>query len=741
MSIASAIQNAQTKIAAAYTACDNKGATMPTAANQNLSNLATTIGTIPTGGGPTPATPQYTVTWYDYDGTVLKTETVDEGGSSTAPTVPSHQLLTFREWVHGNTITNVTQDYFNIARHAYIGEELVLKVNIDASLEYKLTVGVYKASNLDPVVFDWGDGTSDTHTENNRNAIMTHTYSSAFTGFVKVYSSSGANIQNLNNNSTFREAGVEEYYCGSKFVLQDRAWWGRWNPYLKAIVLPDSLTTLYSELCSSFIPKVIALPTTLTTINSGNLLAIKYYKPFAIEAINIPSSVTSIGNSFLQDLSSLKYVTSTINATSIGTNCFRYCENLSGDITFTNVTTFNNGGVFAYCYKLRKVVIQQGSFTSLANTNGGFFDSCYELEEVVFPTSMSTLTTLGNNTFGNCYKLTEIKNLPTSITTIGDGTFHHCSLLVSISLTSISSTGKGVFRYCSNLESVTLGGTYTTLGNNNGGYFDTCVSLKTVTLPSSLSITTIESSAFYGCENLETITNFPKNATTIGDSAFYNCKSLTTAIEFTNVTSLGKRLFYGCQKVQSIKLGGTFTALTSVSSQGVFQNCESLTSVEIPNTVTSYDVATFQNCYSLSLVPLPTSLTTIGNSAFNSLSSLTSLTIPDTVTSINQYFCAYCSNLRSLHIGLNTTIANASGWLQYCINLREVDCTSGWIPNTTFNCANDLVTSDSWETFFTHLGDNTGNASKTLKIGQINLNKLSNAQKEIATNKNYVLSS
>lgn len=48
MSIATAIQNARTKIAAAYTSCDNKGATMPVAANQNLSNLATTIDSIPT---------------------------------------------------------------------------------------------------------------------------------------------------------------------------------------------------------------------------------------------------------------------------------------------------------------------------------------------------------------------------------------------------------------------------------------------------------------------------------------------------------------------------------------------------------------------------------------------------------------------------------------------------------------------------------------------------------------------
>lgn len=51
MSIASAIENAQAKIAAAYTACSNKGATMPASADRNLSNLASTIASITTGGG------------------------------------------------------------------------------------------------------------------------------------------------------------------------------------------------------------------------------------------------------------------------------------------------------------------------------------------------------------------------------------------------------------------------------------------------------------------------------------------------------------------------------------------------------------------------------------------------------------------------------------------------------------------------------------------------------------------
>ena len=50
MSIASAISTKQTQVAACYTACNSKGATMPASGSQNLSNLASTIGTITVGG-------------------------------------------------------------------------------------------------------------------------------------------------------------------------------------------------------------------------------------------------------------------------------------------------------------------------------------------------------------------------------------------------------------------------------------------------------------------------------------------------------------------------------------------------------------------------------------------------------------------------------------------------------------------------------------------------------------------
>ena len=111
MSIASAISNAQSKVAAAYTACNNKGATMPAAANQNLSNLATTIGTISTGGSANLTT--LSVTPSKTAQTILPTSPVDGYNQVNVSAVTSSidSNITAGNIRNGVTILGVTGTY------------------------------------------------------------------------------------------------------------------------------------------------------------------------------------------------------------------------------------------------------------------------------------------------------------------------------------------------------------------------------------------------------------------------------------------------------------------------------------------------------------------------------------------------------------------------------------------------------------------------------------------------------
>ena len=114
------------------------------------------------------------------------------------------------------------------------------------------------------------------------------------------------------------------------------------------------------------------------------------------------------------------------------------------------------------------------------------------------------------------------------------------------------------------------------------------------------SITSIGSSAFYGCSALTSVT-IPVGVTSIGDSAFERCTSLASVAIPSSVESIGNRAF--CE-------------------------CVSLTSVTVPEGVTSIGYSAFYGCTSLASATIPSSVTTIGRWAFEGCTSLESITVP-----------------------------------------------------------------------------------------------------------------
>ena len=91
-------------------------------------------------------------------------------------------------------------------------------------------------------------------------------------------------------------------------------------------------------------------------------------------------------------------------------------------------------------------------------------------------------------------------------------------------------------------------------------------------------------------------------------------------------------------------------------SNYAFYDCDSLTSVVIPDSVTTIGSYAFRDCDSLTSVVIPDSVTSIGSYAFYSCSRLTSVVIPDSVTSIGSYAFYSCYRLTSV------TLTNPEGW-------------------------------------------------------------------------------
>ena len=130
--------------------------------------------------------------------------------------------------------------------------------------------------------------------------------------------------------------------------------------------------------------------------------------------------------------------------------------------------------------------------------------------------------------------------------------------------------------------------------------------------------------------------------TSIGDYAFSRCSSLTSITIPEGVTSIESGVFYGCSSLTSITIPEGVTSIES----GVFYGCSSLTSITIPNGVTSIDYRAFYDCTSLTSITIPDGVTSIESGVFYDCTSLTSITIPEGVTSIGDKAFGSCNSLK-----------------------------------------------------------------------------------------------
>ena len=166
--------------------------------------------------------------------------------------------------------------------------------------------------------------------------------------------------------------------------------------------------------------------------------------------------------------------------------------------------------------------------------------------------------------------------------------------------------------------------------------FYDCDNLQSVSLPETLKV--INEGAFYYCENLKTLGHtddgvLPKGLTSIGVKAFYFCEALEGDLVIPEgVTSLSAGIFYNAYTLTSITIPDTVTSMDANGDQ--FANCTAVTSVTLSKNLTELPKTAFFTCKSLKHLPDLSNVTSVGTSCFAGCAALEEMVIPESLTFI-----------------------------------------------------------------------------------------------------------
>ena len=419
-----------------------------------------------------------------------------------------------------------------------------------------------------------------------------------------------------------------------------------------------------------------------------------------VSSVFIPATVRSIGDSAFSYCNALTTVTFAEGSQlkSIGRAAFYGTEHAYPrfkEIKIPDSVETIGNGAFYDCRDLERITLPSALQTLSTVT---FYD-CTALSEVTFPASLKTIE---SSAFSGCRNLSKVK-LPASLKAIQSSVFHRCSALKTVSYDGSLEQWNDI-----TANNGFLGDSHPSLVMDD--YTAQFIPVKDDLFAEPIPKKTVTITKYTGTESTvilpSTISSWP--VTKIGEDALKDNTTITSVTIPASVTEIGSNAFAGCTNLTSVNYEGDWSNLTIQSGNPAVQDAanaplfdfefippdntavivtnykyngaaadvtipsryqgkpvtmighaaffnSAVTSVTIPDSVTSISDEAFINCPKLTNISIPNSVTYIGFSAFSSCTSLKSITLPSSLSFISGALFLGCSQLTTIHIPVSVT--------------------------------------------------------------------------------------
>ena len=662
---------------------------------------------------------EYTVKFYNWDNTLLYTDTVHYGQSAsyygvtpTKPATETHYYV-FAGW--DKDISNITKSinvYATFDTHGD-GKHIVLNPgNGDETREIEVTfdenydlgtpvfpgftfLGWYSGSTLIPTsgVWSYSNVTSLTAKWQNNYFIFTengdNTYTVSLNDEGKAASEivipsvfEGIKINALGTDFLRANTKIEKVTIpGSIKNIPEYSFYNCTN--LKQLVLSEGLISIGQYAFAYCALTKLIVPSTCTTIERQ---AFDYNR--SLYHVYIPSSVATMGPYAFDDLNSYTYI------------CIEHTSVPSGwNSNWTNSTYYTSSTKLVEADEYNYVI--RSNYGDLSVTILRLAEATSKLQDFAFPTEIEGISNIrvGRYLF---YNNLYIRNVDfTGVARIGYSAFTSCTNLVSITFSnSLTYIDSNAFRYCSSLLRVEIPESVTEIQSMA---FDACTGLEYIYIPSS--VVTIAGYAFDACNKSTIYTNAHSNNSGWSSNwkgsqpIFYDFVSIGEEDDFNYViqsymgdsyVSISSMKASAKQK-KNIVIPNEIAGISDIRlKDSLFNGFNELVSVDFGSGVKNIPSNCLANCSKLENVILHEGLTTISSKAFYNCSKLKTINMPSTLTSIASQAFDYCSSLGKIVIPLSVSSIGSyafddTGRLVFLIeaSVSQPNWASNWYGTTT----------------------------------------------------------